>query len=101
MLFRSDRKSTRLNSSHTIISYALPIRSEEHTSELQSHDNLVCRLLLEKNKPRPPRHHGLLTQRTFSGGHHTPHRASTARSRVPRIPRWVYALAFPGRFLFF
>src|SRR3954467_13649061 len=26
---------------------ALPIRSEEHTSELQSHDNLVCRLLLE------------------------------------------------------
>src|SRR3954464_14822570 len=33
-------------------------RSEEHTSELQSHDNLVCRLLLEKkNQPsaRPPR----------------------------------------------
>src|SRR3954464_3039872 len=29
---------------------ALPIRSEEHTSELQSHDNLVCRLLLEKKK---------------------------------------------------
>src|SRR3954462_449922 len=25
-----------------------PRRSEEHTSELQSHDNLVCRLLLEK-----------------------------------------------------
>src|SRR3954463_1496206 len=24
--------------------------SEEHTSELQSHDNLVCRLLLEKKK---------------------------------------------------
>src|SRR3954462_6528814 len=31
---------------------ALPIRSEEHTSELQSHDNLVCRLLLEKKKNR-------------------------------------------------
>src|SRR3954467_2359032 len=39
-------------------------RSEEHTSELQSHDNLVCRLLLEKKKTsaqsrtlplRPPR----------------------------------------------
>src|SRR3954462_2092151 len=29
---------------------ALPIRSEEHTSELQSHDNLVCRLLREKKK---------------------------------------------------
>src|SRR3984957_13019973 len=27
---------------------ALPIRSEEHTSELQSRENLVCRLLLEK-----------------------------------------------------
>src|SRR5260370_10973563 len=27
-------------------------RSEEHTSELQSHLNLVCRLLLEKKTPR-------------------------------------------------
>src|SRR5690242_21414883 len=27
-------------------------RSEEHTSELQSHVNLVCRLLLEKKKTR-------------------------------------------------
>src|SRR5260370_6645188 len=27
-------------------------RSEEHTSELQSHLNLVCRLLLEKKKTR-------------------------------------------------
>src|SRR5690242_21415470 len=27
-----------------------PVRSEEHTSELQSHVNLVCRLLLEKKK---------------------------------------------------
>src|SRR5260370_29625932 len=28
----------------------VPPRSEEHTSELQSHLNLVCRLLLEKKK---------------------------------------------------
>src|SRR2546427_8852738 len=28
-------------------------RSEEHTSELQSQSNLVCRLLLEKKKNRP------------------------------------------------
>src|SRR4051812_49807800 len=28
------------------------VRSEEHTSELQSHVNLVCRLLLEKKKNR-------------------------------------------------
>src|SRR5260370_10906893 len=30
--------------------YANQQRSEEHTSELQSHLNLVCRLLLEKKK---------------------------------------------------
>src|SRR2546430_12813049 len=30
------------------------IRSEEHTSELQSQSNLVCRLLLEKKKHRGP-----------------------------------------------
>src|SRR5260370_13314901 len=30
-----------------------PVRSEEHTSELQSHLNLVCRLLLEKKKLIP------------------------------------------------
>src|SRR5690606_41937294 len=29
---------------------ARPFRSEEHTSELQSRENLVCRLLLEKKK---------------------------------------------------
>src|SRR5437773_8113432 len=29
------------------------VRSEEHTSELQSHHDLVCRLLLEKNKSTP------------------------------------------------
>src|SRR5690606_41770259 len=30
--------------------YVLSSRSEEHTSELQSRENLVCRLLLEKKK---------------------------------------------------
>src|SRR5256886_7202162 len=30
-------------------------RSEEHTSELQSQSNLVCRLLLEKKKRTPPK----------------------------------------------
>src|SRR6266540_5609277 len=29
-----------------------PVRSEEHTSELQSHHDLVCRLLLEKKKKK-------------------------------------------------
>src|SRR5690606_39325969 len=31
------------------------VRSEEHTSELQSRENLVCRLLLEKKKERDHR----------------------------------------------
>src|SRR2546427_4993197 len=31
------------------------LRSEEHTSELQSQSNLVCRLLLEKKKHHMPR----------------------------------------------
>src|SRR2546430_9342383 len=35
---------------------ALNLRSEEHTSELQSQSNLVCRLLLEKKKTR---HHSM------------------------------------------
>src|SRR5260370_25472292 len=34
---------------HTMID---DLRSEEHTSELQSHLNLVCRLLLEKKKKK-------------------------------------------------
>src|SRR2546430_10275600 len=33
------------------------IRSEEHTSELQSQSNLVCRLLLEKKKNNRTVHH--------------------------------------------
>src|SRR2546430_2465577 len=32
------------------------LRSEEHTSELQSQSNLVCRLLLEKKKKNSIRH---------------------------------------------
>src|SRR3989454_9193604 len=36
---------------------AITVRSEEHTSELQSPCNLVCRLLLEKKKnPHPELH---------------------------------------------
>src|SRR5256886_17499978 len=35
---------------HDVIQRRLHDRSEEHTSELQSQSNLVCRLLLEKKK---------------------------------------------------
>src|SRR5271163_5316092 len=37
-------------------------RSEEHTSELQSRSDLVCRLLLEKKKNNNRRHHTLNTK---------------------------------------
>src|SRR2546426_6071546 len=37
-----------------LVSIALNSRSEEHTSELQSPCNLVCRLLLEKKKVNDP-----------------------------------------------
>src|SRR4051812_49787241 len=39
-------------------------RSEEHTSELQSHVNLVCRLLLEKKKTTTLR--SIVTKRTWT-----------------------------------
>src|SRR2546430_13453982 len=38
---------------------ASPARSEEHTSELQSQSNLVCRLLLEKKKQTSEARHDL------------------------------------------
>src|SRR2546427_6830803 len=37
--------------------WASATRSEEHTSELQSQSNLVCRLLLEKKKKKTYTHH--------------------------------------------
>src|SRR5437773_8325649 len=36
-------------------------RSEEHTSELQSHHDLVCRLLLEKKKRKPASAHRVIS----------------------------------------
>src|SRR5438034_5418636 len=37
---------------YTIAHHRMVDRSEEHTSELQSHSDLVCRLLLEKKKKK-------------------------------------------------
>src|SRR5258708_28976070 len=48
------------HASSAIACVFMAIRSEEHTSELQSPDHLVCRLLLEKKNtklPRPVRAH--------------------------------------------
>src|SRR2546427_2624244 len=40
----------------TMPAASVPPRSEEHTSELQSQSNLVCRLLLEKKKKKKDEH---------------------------------------------
>src|SRR2546430_8916552 len=44
------RDAVTLTVATCILSGVALIRSEEHTSELQSQSNLVCRLLLEKKK---------------------------------------------------
>src|SRR6266480_1875262 len=41
---------TRYSAAANLLAVERAVRSEEHTSELQSHVNLVCRLLLEKKK---------------------------------------------------
>src|SRR4051795_13008483 len=59
------------------------IRSEEHTSELQSHSHLVCRLLLEKKKNRARndrRHRGA----NRGAG---PRGEALSRAAVPNSPR--------------
>src|SRR2546430_8731029 len=52
-------------------------RSEEHTSELQSQSNLVCRLLLEKKKRQPTR---TTTGRAFEA--HEPHSINQSEDRL-------------------
>src|SRR2546430_13425993 len=51
-LFRSEklRGLARRGEDGPVPRPAAEVRSEEHTSELQSQSNLVCRLLLEKKK---------------------------------------------------
>src|SRR5258708_15013703 len=45
----------RRHSCKEVLVAVVPNRSEEHTSELQSPDHLVCRLLLEKKKKKKER----------------------------------------------
>src|SRR5688572_31707345 len=47
-----------------LIDGGIAYRSEEHTSELQSQSNLVCRLLLEKKKTIKRQEHGQATPTT-------------------------------------
>src|SRR5438552_8882977 len=60
--------SSPYKGSGTPIVAAAATRSEEHTSELQSPDHLVCRLLLEKKKTR-----------------HTTKKATVGPQRIPHL----------------
>src|SRR5256886_8374739 len=68
-------------------------RSEEHTSELQSQSNLVCRLLLEKKKKSKPAH--IMADTGTGCCHRTDH---TFRAQAPATPpghtRQVVVCAF-------
>src|SRR3972149_5119767 len=55
-------------------------RSEEHTSELQSQSNLVCRLLLEKKKTKKNKTLGTDQQREHTHAHVHPPAAGVASS---------------------
>src|SRR5215216_7416254 len=55
-LFRSARRAARPWAGRSRSARRAPPRSEEHTSELQSPDHLVCRLLLEKKKKQHKTH---------------------------------------------
>src|SRR5258708_23613031 len=46
----ADKANALIESGGTVARSIAELRSEEHTSELQSPDHLVCRLLLEKKK---------------------------------------------------
>src|SRR5947209_14964669 len=52
------RSTTWANGRSIVVAMATSFRSEEHTSELQSRQYLVCRLLLEKKKTGETLHQG-------------------------------------------
>src|SRR5258707_11805779 len=58
----TDSESTEFN----------PLRSEEHTSELQSRQYLVCRLLFEKKYTSEGKWVGTQPRRVSTSNHHTP-----------------------------
>src|SRR3990170_1787850 len=64
-------------------------RSEEHTSELQSPDHLVCRLLLEKKKPRAGRHR-CSSSRSPSASVTRQRRDRSSSSRSPQRPFFFF-----------
>src|SRR6266851_1186940 len=65
------------------------MRSEEHTSELQSHHDLVCRLLLEKKKKFVPTNREIIST------------SALISSTTPNTPRSTSASLFIPLYIFF
>src|ERR1022692_1406598 len=74
----------------------LPTRSEEHTSELQSPCNLVCRLLLEKKKKEKACAH----RRDGRNVEASTATLRPANTRVRPRPRWTALATLPLRCVF-
>src|ERR1035437_6869324 len=76
------------------------VRSEEHTSELQSRQYLVCRLLLEKKRTQPTTHHLESSSCLYSAPQLEPRAARRGKDRGPVT--WPTARVLPsGSFIFF
>src|SRR5437773_6978107 len=69
-------------------------RSEEHTSELQSHHDLVCRLLLEKKKMPIPSNYPVIRRDAFQ----TRNRflASALMMAMPNNYMWLACRVYSG-----
>src|SRR2546427_8322142 len=68
---RADTASVARRPSRTFSRVAPGGRSEEHTSELQSQSNLVCRLLLEKKKKKKTKKQPQQQQKHYTLDNHT------------------------------
>src|SRR2546430_5663271 len=66
-------------------------RSEEHTSELQSQSNLVCRLLLEKKKQRELAHQDPIDRLSDSGARGQRNAAGRVALHLPCAVRLAVA----------
>src|SRR2546426_5878209 len=81
-------------SSHSGARNARRLRSEEHTSELQSPCNLVCRLLLEKKKSYPNRYTHPAQRLVLSRDSVSPRECPTSTRPTPT--RDAHKPAHPG-----
>src|SRR5437868_8767715 len=86
-LFRSRQRGRPAWPYRVAVWTSLPSRSEEHTSELQSRFDLVCRLLLEKKKNNTKLLHTALTPRTPTPTTATDSTLSTARPKLTHPQR--------------